>query len=151
MRRPISFFIISLNRKISCCMTTRLRGAQRWTLTRLQSNFRGRRRQTRPAWVVSFHSDSDLWEVDPRLLIKDWLKAGWDCCDASFAHPLDKKYYGEEILSCTCDRTCHECIPPSINNNNNPISLHSLIKWALSYYPLSLRKMTILFLQLPSQ
>jgi hypothetical protein len=25
------------------------------------------------------------------------------------------------MLSCTCDRTCHECIPPSVNNNNNPI------------------------------
>jgi hypothetical protein len=52
---------------------------------------------------------------------KAWLKAGRDRYDASFARPLDKKYYGEEILSCTCDGTCHECIPPSINNNNNPI------------------------------
>jgi len=52
---------------------------------------------------------------------KAWLKAGRDRYDASFARPLDKKYYGEEILSCTCDGTCHECIPPSINNNNNSI------------------------------
>ena len=50
---------------------------------------------------------------------KAWLKAGRDRYDASFARPSDKKYYGEEILSCTCDGTCHEYIPPSINNNNN--------------------------------
>ena len=49
------------------------------------------------------------------------LKADQDLNDAFFAHPLEKKYYGEEILSCKCDGTCHERIPPSTNNNNNPI------------------------------
>jgi len=29
-----------------------------------------------------------------------WLKAGRDHYDASFARPLDKIYYGEDIFSC---------------------------------------------------
>jgi len=50
-----------------------------------------------------------------------WLKTDRDRYDASFARTSEKKYYGEETLSCTWDGTCHECIPTCINNNNNPI------------------------------
>jgi len=52
---------------------------------------------------------------------------------------MDEKFYGEEKLSFTSDGTCHEFIPPSINNNSNSIQPAFIDKErAPSNYPLSL-------------